>query len=82
MLVLVLVITVIGSFQVFDTVAVTTKGGPVNASRVIQLLHLSSRPSTAPLRLRSAISVVLFLILVVVAVVQLRLLRGSESDLA
>ena len=35
-LVLVLIITVIGSFQVFDTVAVTTQGGPVNASRVIQ----------------------------------------------
>ena len=35
-LVLVLVVTVIGSFQVFDTVAVTTQGGPVNATRVIQ----------------------------------------------
>ncbi len=39
-LVLVLVVTVIGSFQVFDTVAVTTQGGPVNATRVIQYLHL------------------------------------------
>ena len=36
-LVLVLVITVVGSFQMFDTVAVTTDGGPVNASRVIQV---------------------------------------------
>ena len=35
-LVLVLIVTVIGSFQVFDTVAVTTQGGPVNATRVIQ----------------------------------------------
>ena len=35
-LALVLVVTVIGSFQVFDTVAVTTKGGPANASRVLQ----------------------------------------------
>ena len=34
-LVLVLVITVIGSFQIFDTVAVTTKGGPINATKVI-----------------------------------------------
>src|SRR3954454_14249148 len=29
---LVLIITVVGSFQVFDTVAVTTKGGPVDSS--------------------------------------------------
>ena len=35
-LALVLVITVTGSFQVFDTVAVTTKGGPGNATRVMQ----------------------------------------------
>ena len=34
-LVLVLVVTMIGSFQIFDTVAVTTQGGPVNATRVI-----------------------------------------------
>ena len=44
-LVLVLVVTVIGSFQVFDTVAVTTGGGPVNATRVIQYVHLPKVPS-------------------------------------
>jgi multiple sugar transport system permease protein len=35
-LALVLIMTVIGSFQVFDTVAVTTRGGPANASNVLQ----------------------------------------------
>ena len=35
-LAMVLVITVIGSFQIFDTVAVTTRGGPVDATRVMQ----------------------------------------------
>ena len=35
-LALVLVLTVTGSFQIFDTVAVTTQGGPVNATRVLQ----------------------------------------------
>jgi multiple sugar transport system permease protein len=35
-LALVLVITVVGSFQVFDTVAVTTRGKPGDATRVIQ----------------------------------------------
>lgn len=35
-LALVLIMTMIGSFQVFDTVSVTTQGGPVNATRVLQ----------------------------------------------
>ncbi len=33
---LVLIITVVGSFQVFDTVAIATRGGPVDSSRVLQ----------------------------------------------
>ncbi len=35
-LALVLIITVVGSFQVFDTVAIATRGGPVDSSRVLQ----------------------------------------------
>ena len=34
-LVMVVVVSTIGSFQIFDTVAVATKGGPVNSTRVI-----------------------------------------------
>src|SRR5690606_19371742 len=37
MLGMVLIVSIIGSFQVFDTVSVTTNGGPVDASRVLQL---------------------------------------------
>ena len=51
-LALVLVVTVIGSFQVFDTVAVTTKGGPVNASSVIQYYIYEQAFTRSPLRLR------------------------------
>ena len=36
-LALVLIMTIIGSFQVFDTVAIATRDGPVNSSRVLQL---------------------------------------------
>ena len=36
-LALVLIMTIIGSFQVFDTVSVTTQGGPADASRVLQM---------------------------------------------
>jgi len=80
-LVLVLVITVTGSFQVFDTVAVTSKGGPGNASRVVQLYIFEQAFNRQHFGYASAISVVLFVLLLVVAVAQLKLLRGDKSDL-
>jgi multiple sugar transport system permease protein len=81
-LALVLVITVTGSFQVFDTVAVTTKGGPGNASRVLQFYIYQKGFTEGQFGYASALSVILFIILATVALIQLRLLRAGESDLA
>jgi multiple sugar transport system permease protein len=81
-LALVMVITVTGSFQVFDTVAVTTRGGPVNASRVLQYYIYQKGFTQGQFGYASAISVVLFLILAIVAIFQLRVLNAGESDLA
>ena len=81
-LALVLVITVTGSFQIFDTVNVTTRGGPGNASRVIQYYIVQKGFAEGQFGYASAISFVLFVILAVVALVQLRLLNAGESDLA
>jgi multiple sugar transport system permease protein len=81
-LALVLVITVTGSFQVFDTVAVTTRGGPINATRVIQYYIYQKGFTQNEFGYASAISVILFIILAVVAIVQLRLMRAGDSDLA
>ncbi len=81
-LALVLVITVTGSLQVFDTVAVTTRGGPGNASRVIQYFIIQKGFQEGQFGYASAIAFVLFVILAIVALVQLRLLRAGESDLA
>jgi multiple sugar transport system permease protein len=81
-LALVLVITVIGSFQAFDTVAVTTSGGPADATRVIQYYIFDLAFQRYRFGYASAVSVVLFLILAVVAFVQLRLMRADESDVA
>ena len=81
-MVLVLVITVIGSFQVFDTVAVTTAGGPINASRVLQFYIFSKAFGEGQFGYASALSVVLFVVLAAVAVFQMKILRGDESDLA
>ena len=81
-LALVLVITVVGSFQAFDTVAVTTSGGPGDASRVIQYYIFDLAFQRLQFGYASAVSVVLFVILAVVALAQLKLMRAGESDVA
>ncbi|WP_392544028.1 carbohydrate ABC transporter permease [Oryzobacter telluris] len=81
-LVLVLIITVTGSFQVFDTVAVTTGGGPINASRVIQVYIVERAFERSDFGYAAALSAVLFVILAIVAWAQNRFLGGNESDLA
>ncbi len=80
-LAVVLVITMIGSFQIYDTIDVTTSGGPVNASRVIYLYIFEQAFGRRNFGYASAMSVVLFLILAIVTVAQMRLLRANESDL-
>jgi len=81
-LAMVLVITVTGSFQIFDTVAVTTAGGPVNATRVIYYYIYDLAFTRYEFGYASALSVVLFVVLASVAFAQIKLLRAGESDLA
>jgi multiple sugar transport system permease protein len=87
-LALVLVVTLIGSFQVFDTVQIATggfggaPGGPANASRVMYMYIFQQAFEFNALGYASALSVALIVLLVVVAAVQMRLLRAGESDLA
>lgn len=87
-LALVLVITIIGSFQVFDTVFVATggfggqPGGPVNASKVIYLYIYQNAIDFNDLGYAAAISVALVAMLIIVTGFQLKLLRAGESDLA
>ncbi|WP_219413586.1 carbohydrate ABC transporter permease [Pseudonocardia nigra] len=81
-LALVLVITIVGSFQVFDTVAVTTQGKPGDASRVIQYYIFDLAFQRLDYGYACAVSVVLLVILAVIAFVQLRLMRANESDLS
>lgn len=80
-IVLVLVVTVIGSFQVFDTVAVTTQGGPINASRVLQFYIYQRAFAESDFGYGSALAVILFVILALVAFIQMKFLKGNESDL-
>jgi multiple sugar transport system permease protein len=77
----VLVTSVIGSFQVYDMVAVTTGGGPVDATRVIVWYISENAFNFLRMGYASAMSVVLFLILIAFTLVQMRLLRANQSDL-
>ena len=87
-LALVLVVTVIGSFQVFDTVQLATggfggaPGGPGNASRVLYLYIFQQAFEFNDLGYASALAVALIFLLVFVAALQLKMLRAGESDLA
>jgi multiple sugar transport system permease protein len=78
----VLVTSVIGSFQVFDTIAVTTAGGPANSTSVVIWYIYENAFKFLKMGYASAISVVLFAVLIVVTLVQMRLLRAGSSDLA
>lgn len=79
--VFVLVTSIIGSFQIFDTVAVTTKGGPVDATRVLVWYIYQNAFSFFKMGYATAMSVVLFVILVIFTLVQMRLFNANQSDL-
>lgn len=89
-LALVLIISVIGSFQVFDVVLSSAgglggnPGDPVNASRVVYLYIFEKGflGGGADFGEAAAAATVLMLSLLVVTIAQLKMLRAGESDLA
>ncbi|MFI2363671.1 carbohydrate ABC transporter permease [Promicromonospora sp. NPDC019610] len=79
-LAMVLVLTVIGSFQVFDLVAVTTQGGPARASNVLQLYIYDKAFGQFEFGYAATMSLALFAMLIAITFLQMRLLRADESD--
>ncbi|MCB0133258.1 MAG: sugar ABC transporter permease, partial [Caldilineaceae bacterium] len=69
-----------GSFQIFDTVAITTQGGPINATKVLNWFIYEQAFERFNMGYATAVSVVLFLILISVSIIQMRLMRADESD--
>lgn len=76
----VLVTSIIGSFQIFDTVAVATEGGPINATEVVNWLIFERAFERFDMGYATTISMALFVILIFVSLIQLRILRADESD--
>ncbi|MDP4299357.1 carbohydrate ABC transporter permease [Leptothrix discophora] len=81
-MVFVLVTSVTGSFQIFDTVAVATNGGPLDSTRVIVHYIVQNAFSFYKMGYASAMSMTLCLVMVAYTLVQMRILRANENDLA
>jgi multiple sugar transport system permease protein len=79
--VFVLVTSIIGSFQVFSTIVVTTQGGPADATRVIVWDIYQNAFQFLKMGYASALSILLFVVLLIFTILQMRFLRGGESDL-
>jgi multiple sugar transport system permease protein len=80
--VFVLVTSIVGSFQIFDTVAVATQGGPVDATRVLVYYIYDNAFKFFKMGYATALSMTLFAILIFFSIVQLRLFRADQSDLS
>ncbi|RRD46294.1 carbohydrate ABC transporter permease [Tessaracoccus sp. OH4464_COT-324] len=79
---LVVVVSLIGSFQVFDLVQVGYGNNPIPEVRVIYFYIYQQAFNFLKMGYASAIALLLAIILAVLTLVQLRLLRANRSDLA
>lgn len=78
----VLITHIIGSFQVFDTIAVTTGGGPVKASQVLYWYIYEFAFVRFNMGYATTIATVLFIVLVGITLIQMRFFRANSADLA
>lgn len=81
-LTLVLIICMVGSVQIFDTIAVATEGGPLNSTNVLYYYIFQKAFTNFDLGYASAMAVVVLAILAVLTLLQFKLSRGNESDLS
>lgn len=80
--VFVVVTSIIGSFQIFDTVAVATGGGPADATKVLVFYIYENAFAFFKMGYATAMSMVLFAIILIFTVLQLKFFRADQSDLA
>lgn len=72
----VLVMSVIGSFQVFDTVYVLTSGGPLNSTKVLVFYLYEQAFKFFDMGYASAVAYLLFAVVFILTLLQMRYLRG------
>lgn len=74
----VMVISVIGSFQIFTPIQIMTGGGPAGASRVLPLLIYQDAFNYLKIGYASSLAVILFAILLILTIIQMRVMHGGE----
>ena len=78
---MVVILTVISAFQVFDLVAVTTQGQPANASNVLPLYIYKTGFSEFDFGYAVTMSMALFVLLLAITFMQMRMMRANQTDL-
>ena len=75
----VLIVTTIGTFQVFSVIQLLTKGGPANATQTIVYRIWETAFTLSDFGMAAAMSVVLLAIAFVIAIVQLRVVNRDVA---
>jgi multiple sugar transport system permease protein len=78
-IVLTVILTTIGSFQVFDAAYVMTGGGPFYATTTLVFYAYQQAFEQYSMGYAAAIAFVLFLIILAISLLQRRILRGDED---
>jgi multiple sugar transport system permease protein len=73
----VLVMSIIGSFQVFDTVYVLTSGGPLGSTKVLVFYLYEQAFKFFDMGYASAVAYLLFALVFILTMLQMKYLRGS-----
>jgi multiple sugar transport system permease protein len=81
-LVMVMVVSFIGSFQIFDTMVIATDGGPMNSTRAINYYIFEKAFEQYKIGYAAAMATLLLLFLAIFSIFQMRIARANESDLS
>lgn len=81
-LVMVMVVSFIGSFQIFDAMVIATDGGPMNATRAINYYIFEKAFEQYKIGYAAAMATLLLIFLAIFSVIQMRIARANESDLS
>ncbi|WNR46029.1 carbohydrate ABC transporter permease [Paenibacillus roseipurpureus] len=73
---------IIGSFQIFDAVYTITNGGPGDSTSVLYFLIYKQAFNFLDMGYASAMSVILFLILMIITLLQFTVFRNTTYDLS
>jgi multiple sugar transport system permease protein len=76
----VLVVTTIASFQVFDQIKILTNGGPADATNVSVFYIYKNTFEYMKLGYSSALAFVLFIIIFILSLIQLKITKGNSDD--